>query len=210
VDAESVGLFGHSEGGWVVLRAAGLADPAFVVTNSGPGLSVGQQDRWAMSANLRATGVSEDGIAESEATYDQVLKWIGEGVSFTEIEGTLNADPGYQHMVDFGSPLNEETWEFVRLVHMHDPFEDLVRLRCPHLALFGGTDLQIPVALTASAFAAAACERSGSAGLTIETFPGVGHRFQAGEEFVPGYFTTLTRWLSAAVDSDYLTERRAV
>jgi pimeloyl-ACP methyl ester carboxylesterase len=47
-NADAVGLFGHSEGGWVVLRAAvGRDGLAFVVTNAGPGITPAEQDRHA-------------------------------------------------------------------------------------------------------------------------------------------------------------------
>ena len=44
-----IGLFGHSQGGWVVLEAARrTAHAAFVITNSGPGVAPAVQDRFAL------------------------------------------------------------------------------------------------------------------------------------------------------------------
>ena len=50
-----IGLFGHSQGGWVVVEAARRATPAaFVITNSGPGVSPAVQDRFALAVRRRA------------------------------------------------------------------------------------------------------------------------------------------------------------
>ena len=47
---EPIGLFGHSQGGWVVIEAAASGTPAaFVVTNGGPGVSPAMQDRFALA-----------------------------------------------------------------------------------------------------------------------------------------------------------------
>lgn len=205
VDAGAVGLFGHSEGGWIVLRVAAETDDlAFVVTNSGPGVSLAQSDRWATATALRADGVAEKEIAACEVLHDRVMEWATKGVAFAEIEGVLNADPAYQRMVTYGPALTEEIWGFLKRVHAHDPLADLTRLRCPHLALFGAVDMLVPVAASVSAFAAAARERSDGR-LTAEVFPGADHRIRIGEDFAPSYLTTLSRWLSAV--SQERTER---
>ena len=123
VDADAVGLFGHSEGGWVVLRVAAEMDGlAYVVTNSGPGVSLAQQDRWATATALRADGVAEEEIAACEALSDKVMAWAGQGVAFAEIEGSLDADPAYQRIVTYGPALTEDLWGFMKLVYAHDPF----------------------------------------------------------------------------------------
>jgi pimeloyl-ACP methyl ester carboxylesterase len=42
-----VGLFGHSQGGWVLVEAAGRSpEAAFVVTSSGPGVTPAEQERY--------------------------------------------------------------------------------------------------------------------------------------------------------------------
>jgi hypothetical protein len=46
VRADTTGLFGHSEGGWVVLRA-------WVITSSCPGTTLAAQERHALAAALR-------------------------------------------------------------------------------------------------------------------------------------------------------------
>jgi pimeloyl-ACP methyl ester carboxylesterase len=197
VDAASVGMFGHSEGGWVVLRAAAqIPDLAYVVTNSGPGVSLARQDRWATTNALRADGATPQEIEACEATHGKLMRWAGQGVAFADIKDALDADPAYQRIIACGPALTEDLWEFVKLVHHHDPSADLLRLRCPHLALFGAAEAVVPVAASAAAFAAAACDRPDPGRTSIEIFPGADHRIRVGDDFAPGYLAALTRWLS--------------
>ncbi|GAA1288148.1 alpha/beta hydrolase family protein [Saccharothrix xinjiangensis] len=108
VRGEAAGLFGHSEGGWVVLRAATLRDDVpWVVTNSGPGVTPAVQDRYSLATTLRRTG----------------------GITDDEVDAALAA---------------------------YDPVPDAVRLRCPHLAVFGADDEVVPVADSVHLFTAAA------------------------------------------------------
>jgi hypothetical protein len=54
VRADTTGLFGHSEGGWVVLRAAASQDDVpWVITSSCPGTTLAAQERHALAAALR-------------------------------------------------------------------------------------------------------------------------------------------------------------
>ena len=59
-----IGLFGHSQGGWVVVEAASRrAGAAFVVSNSGPGVSPGEQERYATRTLLERGGSTSTEIS---------------------------------------------------------------------------------------------------------------------------------------------------
>ena len=53
--------------------------------------------------------------------------------------------------------MDERLWEFLKRTQDHDPVPDALRLRCPHLAVFGGADELVSVADSARRFSAAAC-----------------------------------------------------
>lgn len=72
-DDAPVGLFGHSEGGWVALRAAARwVEPAFVVTNSCPATSPAQQDRHAVAAAMAAGRLPDADQAAALRLYDDL------------------------------------------------------------------------------------------------------------------------------------------
>lgn len=201
VDPAAVGLFGHSEGGWVVLHAAaGRTDLSFVVTNSGPGVSQAAQERWAMAYALRADRVPEPDVEACLAVYDRLVLDGRRGATFAELSSWLDVEPAWQLISRYGPALDAPTWEFVTLVMGHDPVPDRERLACPHLAIFGGADPVVPVEASVAAFTAAA-GRSGRSDLTIEVFAGADHRMRVagGTRFADRYLTTLSSWIRTAL-----------
>lgn len=201
VDANSIGLFGHSEGGWVVLRAAaGRDDVAWVVTNSGPGVGTALQERYGMAMAVRGTGESETVVDSCVALFDQVVAAARRDAGFAEVDELLRANEDFTRLGQFGEALDEPTWRFMKRYVDHHPAPDLARLRCPHLALFGAADPVVPVADSIAAFAASACDpaRADTGDLTVEVFAGANHRVRVddGTRFAPGYLDTLTTWIT--------------
>lgn len=195
VDSRSVGLFGHSEGGWVVLRAAaGRDDLSFVITNSTPGVSAAQQERWAMAHAAQAHGVTDAELDALLVLYDRLMVEARNGAGFAQVAAWTQADPAYTTLTTLGPPLSEPVWELMKLTMDHDPLPDLSRLRCPLLAIFGGADPVVPVTESIAAISTVACRR-----LTVELFPGAGHRINVDSDapFAEGYLQTLTHWIQS-------------
>ncbi|MEU1722723.1 alpha/beta hydrolase [Nonomuraea sp. NPDC005692] len=162
-----VGLFGHSEGGWVVLRAAARAGAPWVITNSCPGMTPAAQDRHALANALRrgaATARPADGVL---AWYDRLVDAGRKDLGFAEVAPLFDEEHAF---TGFWGDMDERLWEFQKRKQDHDPVPDTLRLRCPHLAIFGGADALVPVA---------------------------DHRLQTngGTSTAPGYLDTLTRWI---------------
>jgi pimeloyl-ACP methyl ester carboxylesterase len=198
VPAGRVGLFGHSQGGWVVLEAA-ARDPAiaFAIPSSGPGVTPGQQDRWALEHAMLSRGVPEDLRSAVLRLVDQALEMLRGGEGAAAFDAVLRA-PGNQAarelLVEAGvaEPILQR-WEQVRLMIDHDPVPAMRRLRCPVLALFGADDVLVPVPQSVEIYR----RELGSRGLlTLEVFEGAGHRLATGEgELVEGYLERLSRWI---------------
>jgi uncharacterized protein len=98
-----LGLFGHSQGGWVVVEAAARGFPiAFVITNSGPGVSPARQERYSLANKLAA---AEE--AEALATYDAVVAMmrerpsLGDGLAQLDAAGVPYRElPGLEFMFE--------------------------------------------------------------------------------------------------------------
>jgi pimeloyl-ACP methyl ester carboxylesterase len=187
VDPTRLGLFGHSQGGWVVLEVA-AADPAvaFVVTNSGPGVTMALQERFATEAHMTAAGAPAEAVAGALATQDALIALVRAGADFETVQAAAG-DDGH-------GPGDDAELELVRRWLDHDPRPALERLTCPLLAIFGEHDLVTPVEDSIAVFRAA---RSGGAGDQIATLPGCDHRLQSGEPpaLHPAYDTTLGDWI---------------
>jgi pimeloyl-ACP methyl ester carboxylesterase len=216
VRADAVGLFGHSEGGWVVLRAAvARGELAFVITNSCPGMSPAAQDRHAMANMLRqGSGAAEQEIDAALALYDRLIEAGRRGADFAEATRLVDGG-GNSSIASYWTDVDERVWDFLKRKQDHDPIPDARRLRCPHLALFGGADQLVPVADSIQLFSAATChpDRRGVSTLTVEVFPEADHRIRLAEggRFAPGYLPAVVQWIrrQTSTSVDGRTDRRA-
>jgi hypothetical protein len=191
-----IGLYGHSQGGWVALETAGRnPDIALAITSSGPGVSPAEQEQHAAAHGLRRQGFSPDEVESALRTYHAMLSLIRAGASYSEYQSTLG-DEGERRWLDrIGQvafvPDGEALWNFARLIIDYDPLPAMRRIRCRILALFGAEDRQIPVKRSADAY------RSAVTDVEVHVFAGADHRCQVGDPptMADGYLDVLTEAL---------------
>jgi uncharacterized protein len=188
VDPARLGLFGHSQGGWVVLEVA-AQDPsvACVTTNSGPGVTMARQERYATEAHMTAAGAPAEAVAAALATQDAVIALVRGGADIETVQAAAGED-GH-------GPGDAAELELVRRWLDHDPRPALEQLTCPLLAIFGAKDLVTPVEESIAVFQVARADRPGD--LDIATLAGGDHRLQVGEppRLHPDYDRTLGDWI---------------
>jgi uncharacterized protein len=195
VDPGRLGLFGHSQGGWVVLEV-GAADTslAFVVTNSGPGVTMARQEQFATEAHMTVGGASAAQVSGALAAQDAIIALVRGGADFETVKAAAGDNgPG---------PGDAAELELVRRWLDHSPRPALERLACSLLAIFGENDLHVPVAESVAVFRAACSDRPGE--LDIEILSGADHRLQTGDPpaLHPDYAATLGDWIIRRVSAD--------
>jgi uncharacterized protein len=193
LDGTRLGLFGHSQGGWVVLEVAAV-DPsvAFVVTNSGPGVTMERQERYATEAHMAAAGAPPEAIAGALAKQDALMALVRDGADFETVVTAAGGE----------GPPDALELELVRRWLEHDPRAALERLESPLLAIFGDEDLHVPIEESIAVFRAARADRPES--LDVETLPGADHRLQVGDPKAlhPAYEAALGDWITRFAESD--------
>lgn len=199
------GVFGHSQGGWVVLeavrRAAGTdADLAFAVTSSGPAVPMGAQERYSTHRALvrmavpaaeaaRIDAVTDGMFARAErgATYDELLAWADDPVRADDVALVTRT---------FGDALPPRpVWDLVVRLAEFDPAPALRAVRVPLLAVLGADDDVTPVEASVAAFRA----EVDPAYLRVDVLAGGGHRMApAGDtDFVAGYPDVVVDFVAA-------------
>jgi uncharacterized protein len=179
-----IGLFGHSQGGWVVVEAASRSLPvAFVIPSSGGGASPARQERYSLANKVTAGQETTEALA----TYDAVVEVIrerptlGAGVARLEAEGVPYRNlPGLDFMFE-----DEAIWRLCAEIFAYDPAPALARITAPVLGLLGAADKVNPPEESLAAFRVAVREDL----LEVEVFPDGDHRLQHGDppRFVDGY-----------------------
>jgi len=196
-----VGLFGHSQGGWVVVEAAARStDVAFVVTNSGPGVTPEAQERFAAQTYLARAGISPDESEAVDRYYGRVVALMRSGIPLAEAReevARIGAPQAFETLSLPVLPPDEAEWRLVRALMDYDPRRALERIRVPVLAIFGAEDPLTPVADSVAVFEDAVRPEL----LRVEVFPDAGHRLAVGDPppFVEGYLDMLAGFVASAV-----------
>jgi pimeloyl-ACP methyl ester carboxylesterase len=182
----NVGLFGHSEGGWVALRAATqLAAPRHLMLNSCPALSFQRAEVYA----LTKSGVDQ----RTAATF---LTRLGElaaaGVSRSQAQRVVVDDANEairSALAEAHFELSEQSWAQFVAWSGYDPSSDLADLAVPTLATFGETDDVTPVGESVARL-------QELAGPVVRTavFANADHRLRVDSVYAPDYLDTLTEW----------------
>jgi len=207
VGRDRVGLLGLSQGGWVSLLAAKTAPEAIdrVVTISGPGVSMAEQERMRISSRLRRAGVTAEDHAEGMAWVDERTSRLRAGEPAAQVidaERHHAGKPWYEIATE--ATATRVRMEFFARSMDIDPAALLPALTCPVLAVFGGDDDSVPVADSVARIAAALPDverpRHG-----IAVFPGADHFLFTGEprpgtarrdQIAAGFLPMLTAFLN--------------
>ena len=190
-----VGLFGHSQGGWVVVEAASRgADVAFVIPNSGPGVTPGEQERYAARTRLELDGADAAAIEDALESYDALVDTLREGVPLADVRGRI-AEADLEVPVNF-ELADEADWELMRALVDYDPRPALERIDVPVLAVFGADDPIVPVAASVAVYEEAVRPEL----LQIAVFPMADHRMMVGEppQLAEGYLEALAAFVCTA------------
>lgn len=196
-----VGLFGHSQGGWVVVEAAGRNPPiAFVVASSGPGVTPAEQERYSHRTYLAKSEVTESEMHEALEPFDKLVEALRRGTTYEDVRRQFESEqlPSVyrgRKLVLF--PDDEEVWSFLLRIFDYDPRAALERIRVPVLALFGADDPLVPVEASVAVCRDAVQPEL----LSVAVFPDADHRMQTGDpsRLAEGYLETLTSFVLQAV-----------
>jgi uncharacterized protein len=195
-----VGLFGHSQGGWVVVEAASRCPQvAFAVTSSGPGVTPAAQERWAMRMHMVRAGISADEVEEVERFYDRVISMMRAGDRLSVARQQLRDEGCPKAFEKLSLPVLPEDateWDLFAALIDYDPRPALERIDVPVLALFGADDLITPVAESVAVFR----ESVRPDLLRVEVFADANHRLQTAEgQLVAGYLDTLADFVRTRI-----------
>jgi uncharacterized protein len=194
-----IGVFGHSQGGWVALEVAARdSSLAFVVTNSGPGVSPAEQERFAARSGLLRHHVDFKTVSRCMDAFDTMFSMVRGAKKFDAFEAYLG-DPTVKPLFELLErhafvPTDEALWDLLAMIADYQPRAALERLEMPLLALFGGADTAVPVQRSVAVHHEALMHNREA---TVRVFEGAGHRLMLGDDFALGYLEMLKNWIVA-------------
>lgn len=203
---ERVGVWGHSQGGWVVqIVAARRPDLPFAVASAGPGIDVREQDRYSFEMMLRSLRLAAPDSERAVAALDALHGAAMRGDDYETVErghiAPLRGEAWYERLPEDERNLLDSPvmWGLTRRIIQedYDPPATLAQIACPLLAVFGSLDPLLP-ALESAAIYSRALVEAGNHDATIVVFPGANHRLLVEEtgEFTGGYLDLLGDWVA--------------
>lgn len=218
IDASKIGLFGHSEGGFIAPLVASKQDIAFLISMAGPSVSGAEVLNLQNRLILEQEGASEEEI-QAQLNYLQSLgdalsrEAYSEAKALTEArvrESFANADPA--DLPD--EAMQEQLLEmqvasvatpYFRNIFVFDPQPYLKELDMPVLAFYGHKDIQVDAEQNQEPLELALAN---NADATIRVFEGLNHLMQPADTgalseyetiditIAPEVLELVTSWLS--------------
>ncbi|UXI70082.1 alpha/beta hydrolase family protein [Tahibacter amnicola] len=204
-----VGVWGHSQGGWIApIAAARSKDIAFVIAQSAPAVTAAEQEIFRVENVARSAGLSDADIAEAVDYEKRLMEWVRSGQGRAEILALSrhSVDKPWASFVELRDDLPEKPSERAQTFWYFDPVPDFRTISVPVLGLFGEKDSFVPVARSVPIFREALA--AGGAPQEIHVFPSTAHGLWTGPDdslsgllrsrgFHPDYWSTMGRWLKA-------------
>lgn len=223
IDAQRIGLIGHSEGGLIApIVAARSSDVAFVVLLAGTGVPGAEVLLRQGELLLRANGASERLIRMNgntqRALFAIMLEEVDTAAAAERIRKLMRAaidslTAEERIRLGYGDPdaqieqaVRRLTSPWFRFFVRYDPRLNLERVTVPVLAINGEKDLQVwheqnlPVIEDA-------LRNGGNDDVTVQTLPGLNHLFQSAntgamseyasieETFAPAALEAISEWI---------------
>ena len=204
-----VGLWGISQGGWIlpIVAAKAAPDIAFLIVHAGSGTTVREEGVLYLEAELRAAGLPPSSVAVGKRyqQLDDVVTATGNGGQELQLyyDGHRIAEQW------LWPPRAADDWfrTYFRMLMDFDPTSYWQRVRCPALLFFGEFDANVPPAESWPPIESALHD-GGNVRATKVLLPKANHVFleakTGGREeypglsrFAPGYFDRMAEWLKA-------------
>jgi dienelactone hydrolase len=189
VDAQQIGLWGHSEGGYVApIAAAQSKDVAFVISFSGPGVTYAEVNKYADANRVRAHGFSDAVVREATEALDRVDEYVRRGGDERELQSFLDEKSrkpwASQSTLPRRVPSVEEIRTWLRWRNLDlDPVNFWEQIKVPVLVMFGELDDVVPAQPSAERIEGA-LRRGGNRDVTTKVFSKANHTIQPSADFL--------------------------
>ena len=198
INADSVGVIGHSEGAFVAFSMAARKEVPFIITLAGGGVSGSELLLMQRAALLRASGVKEDFIEKynnyMRQAQDIVLQSGDAATCERKLTELFNGTP----LAGQASATTQQLYNVAKIELLkYNPEWDFPEITCPVLALNGDKDCQVPVENLE--FIRKGISENGNTQVKTIVFPGLNHMFQPAVTGSPVEYSDIEETIAPAV-----------
>ncbi len=151
IDPDAVGFWGLSQGGWIVMEAGAMSDPAFVISVSAPLTTPARQMEILAYNHVLTEGYGEAAARQALEARRAVDRYLRDEISLKDARAVLLAvqdEDWYEFTwLPPSEELPEDASQSAWILEMdYDPAEAFQAIDAPLLFVLGGMDYAIPVA----------------------------------------------------------------
>lgn len=210
IQADKIGLVGHSDGGMVApIVAARSTDVHFIVLLAGPGLQGEQLLLSRQESVEKKLGFPEAAIKNSKAQSEQIFQIVISSNNKEETRAALEkfSKERYHEIPDYAIPPGLSKDQFIAMqidlfssawfkyFITYDPATTLERVKCAVLALNGALDVQVPSKDNLAAINNS-LRRGGNQNFMVLEIPGLNHAFQECTTGMPDEYANIEQTFS--------------
>ncbi len=194
ISTQKIGLFGHSQGGWIVFLAASQSEAInCVISNSGPANTPAEQDKFGLKNTSLQMGKPKDKIDQALALHAELVSAAQKDLPFEQASQLIReqTNSAWEKYFSFDA----SSWVFFKKNYNYDPIPALRGTKCPSLVLLGGNDKLVPAEECVPIFR----ENLKQSDCTIKLLSNANHRMKVGDgqKLDPAYFEILEAWLDS-------------
>ena len=192
VDADEIGVIGHSEGGLIAPMVATQSDlVSFLVLLAAPGLPGDVILADQLDRRIRAQGANRRIRALQRGTQNRIFEILKQDADSAEIVSQLRKVMVQSRGISGDEMINREIQRlmnpWLRFFISHDPRTTLQKVDVPVLALAGSKDQQVRPDTNQTAIAEA-LNADDNPAVTVRTLDGLNHLFQTAETGAPSEY----------------------
>ena len=204
IDANKIGIYGHSQGGMIAPLVASRTKVAFVISGAGHAVPLYEGEINSITNQVRARGVSGSDLAEATDFIKMRVNVARTGQGWEQFNSAMaKAREKNWFRAIRVPPKDDWSWAFFKSIYDYNAADYWAKVTVPALVMYGEKDLYTPVSQSISNIDRA-LKKAGNRDYSVIVFPRASHTFDieadAGQPFewsrmAPGFPDLVIAWL---------------
>jgi len=206
INPRKIGLYGHSQGGFLAPLVASLSsDVSFVISAASHGGAAFEQDIYRVRNSIAAENFSEKEISGAMAYYTQFITVARTGENWAAFEAETEKVRQERWFEWLGiPPKGNWLYDFYKKMGNYNSIPSWEKVRVPVLLIYGEKDRLIPVSQSIINIEHA-LKRAGNRDYSVIILPRAAHNFTISPEpnqpfewaqVAPGFAEIVTAWIN--------------